>query len=156
MSYTLFQSSLWLILALPQKHDLGGLKSIAPDIKQTPNCKIHMYATWNKILLLFSKDALNWSKVKIKTFRMLQKSYVCMLHFIFQINAVLLNVLFICESWKIKLITVSTTKYWAAPTLIIIINVSWAANQHIIMISEDHVTLKTGVMMLKIQLLSQK
>ncbi len=35
-------------------------------------------------------------------------------------------------------------------------NVSWAANQHIIMISEDHVTLKTGVMMLKIQLWSQK
>ncbi len=28
----------------------------------------------------------------------------------------------------------------------------WAANQDIIMISEDHVTLKTGVMMLKIQL----
>ncbi len=27
-----------------------------------------------------------------------------------------------------------------------------AANQHIIMISEDHVTLKTAVMMLKIQL----
>ncbi len=37
-------------------------------------------------------------------------------------------------------------------TLIIIRNVSWAANQYIIMISEDHVTLKTGVMMLKIQL----
>ncbi len=30
-------------------------------------------------------------------------------------------------------------------------NVSLAANQHIIMISEDHVTLETGVMMLKIQ-----
>ncbi len=29
-------------------------------------------------------------------------------------------------------------------------NDSWAANQHIRMISEDHVTLKTGVMMLKI------
>ncbi len=28
----------------------------------------------------------------------------------------------------------------------------WAANQYIIMISEDHVTLKTGEMMLKIQL----
>ncbi len=28
----------------------------------------------------------------------------------------------------------------------------WAANQYIILISEDHVTLKTGVMMLKIQL----
>ncbi len=38
----------------------------------------------------------------------------------------------------------------------IIRNVSWAANQHIIMISEDHVTLKTAVMMLKIQLWSQK
>ncbi len=36
--------------------------------------------------------------------------------------------------------------------LIIIRNVSLAANQYIIMISEDHVTLKTGVMMLKIQL----
>ncbi len=41
-------------------------------------------------------------------------------------------------------------------TLIIIRNVSWAVNQYIIMISEDHVTLKTGVMMLKIQLWSQK
>ncbi len=29
--------------------------------------------------------------------------------------------------------------------IIIIINVSWAANQHIRMISEDHMTLKTGV-----------
>ncbi len=48
-------------------------------------------------------------------------------------------------------------KYCAArlfSTSIIIRNVSWAANQHIIMISEDHVTLKTGVMMLKIQLWS--
>ncbi len=36
-------------------------------------------------------------------------------------------------------------------TSIIIKNVSQAANQHIRMISEDHVTLKTGVMMLKIQ-----
>ncbi len=35
-------------------------------------------------------------------------------------------------------------------------NVSWAANQHIRMISEDHVTLKTGVMMLNIQLWSQE
>ncbi len=34
----------------------------------------------------------------------------------------------------------------------LIINVSGAANQYIRMISEDHVTLKTGVMMLKIQL----
>ncbi len=37
-------------------------------------------------------------------------------------------------------------------TLIMIRNVSWTANQHIRMISEDHVRLKTGVMMLKIQL----
>ncbi len=49
-------------------------------------------------------------------------------------------------------------KYEAAQlfSTLIIINVSWAANQHIRMISEDHVTLKTGVMMLKIQLWSQK
>ncbi len=39
-------------------------------------------------------------------------------------------------------------------TLIIIRNVSRAVNQYIIMISEDHVTLKTGGMMLKIQLCS--
>ncbi len=48
-----------------------------------------------------------------------------------------------------------STKIWSSKTvstLIIIRNVSWAANQHIRMISEDHVTLKTGVMMLKIQL----
>ncbi len=44
--------------------------------------------------------------------------------------------------------TFSTT----VSTLIIKNNVSWAANQHIRMISEDHVTLKTGGMMLKIQL----
>ncbi len=36
--------------------------------------------------------------------------------------------------------------------LIKIRNVSWAVNQYIRMISEDHVPLKTGVMMLKIQL----
>ncbi len=35
---------------------------------------------------------------------------------------------------------------------LIIRNVSGAVNQYIIMISEDHVTLKTGGMMLKIQL----
>jgi len=46
-------------------------------------------------------------------------------------------------------------KYCAAQlfsTLIIIRNVSRAVNQYIIMISEDHVTLKTGEMMLEIQL----
>ncbi len=41
---------------------------------------------------------------------------------------------------------------WLFSTLLIIRNGSWAANQHIRMISEDHVPLKTGVMMLKIQL----
>ncbi len=40
--------------------------------------------------------------------------------------------------------------------LIIIRNVSWATNQYIRMILKDHVTLKTGVMMLKIQLWSQQ
>ncbi len=66
----------------------------------------------------------------------------------FQINAVyLLN----------RILKMFTQKYEAAQpfsTLIMISNISWAANQYIIMISEDHVTLKTGVMMLKIQLWS--
>ncbi len=46
-------------------------------------------------------------------------------------------------------------KYCAAQlfsALILIRNVSWASIQHIIMISEDHVTLKTGGMMLEIQI----
>ncbi len=52
-----------------------------------------------------------------------------------------------------KWITVST-KYEAAQlflTLTILRHFSWAANQVIRMISEDHVTLKNGVIMLKIQ-----
>ncbi len=40
--------------------------------------------------------------------------------------------------------------------LIIIRDVYWSVNQSIIMISEDHVTLKTGEMMMKIQLWSQE
>ncbi len=40
--------------------------------------------------------------------------------------------------------------------LTLIRNIYWAANHHIRMISEYHVTLKTGVMMLKIQLWSYK
>ncbi len=75
-----------------------------------------------------------------------------MLHkFPFQINAVLLNFLFITDSWKINY---QFHKKYAAAQLfstLIIRNVPWAANQHMRMISEDHVTLKTGVMMLKIQ-----
>ncbi len=51
-----------------------------------------------------------------------------------------------------------STKIWSSTSIFNIDNknVSWAANQHIRMISEDHVTLKTGVMMLKIQLWSQE
>jgi len=43
------------------------------------------------VILLFSKDAFNRSKITVKTFMMLQKM-------IFQINPVLLNFLFIKES----------------------------------------------------------
>ncbi len=65
------------------------------------------------------------------------------------------SVKFVClfifiQQGCIKLIK-NHTKYSAAQlfsTLIIIRNVSRAANQHIRIISEDHVTLKTGVMML--------
>ncbi len=64
----------------------------------------------------------------------------------FLINAVLLNF----SIHSIHFVDQFPQKYCAArlfSTLIIIRN---ATNQHIIMISEDHVTLKTGVMMLKI------
>ncbi len=57
---------------------------------------------------------------------------------LFQINAVLLKFILFKESVKTKLTTVST-KYEAAQlflTLIIIRNVSWAANHYIKMISE--------------------
>ncbi len=57
-----------------------------------------------KIVLLFSKGARNWSKVTVKTFILLQKKKKT---FLFQINAVLLNFLFIKESWKNKWIMVS-------------------------------------------------
>ncbi len=62
---------------------------------------------------------------------------------IFQLNAVLLNLVLIKK-------THFPQKYEAAQlfsTLMVILrNVSWAENQNISMISEDHVTLKTGVM----------
>ncbi len=61
--------------------------------------------------------------------------------FLFQINAVLMNFLFIWEYWK-KMYHGFHKNNEAAQlfsTLIIIRNVSWAANQHIRMISEDHV-----------------
>ncbi len=99
-----------------------------------------------KLILLLSKDALNWSKTTVDTFIMLQNIR-------FQIKAVLLKFLFIKECRK--QLSQFLQKYCAAQrfsTLIIIRNVSWAVNQYIIMISEDHVTLKTGVMMLKIHL----
>ncbi len=64
----------------------------------------------------------------------------------------LLNLIFI----KTILKNVSVSKKHEAArlfsTLIIIRNICGAVNQYIIMISEDHVTPKTGVMMLKIQL----
>ncbi len=73
--------------------------------------------------------------------------------FLFQINAVLLHFQFYIL--KIKMYPCFRKKYEAAQlflTLIINNIVSWSSNQYIIMISEDHVTLKTGVMMQKIQL----
>ncbi len=81
------------------------------------------------------------------------------------INMSLLSLLInLMHLWLIKILVIPN--FWMVvyhcfyknmfSTLIIIRNVSWAANQYIIMISEDHVTLKTGVMMLKIQLWSQK
>ncbi len=104
-----------------------------------------------KLIFLFSKYTLNRSKVTVRHLK-------CYKIFIFQINAVLLKFYSSKNPEKLK-VSRFPQKYCAAQlfsTLIIIRNVSWAVNQHIRMISEDHVTLKTGVMMLKIQLWSQQ
>jgi len=47
--------------------------------------------------LLFSKDALNWSKVTVKDIYYVTKCYKS---FLFQINAVLFNLLFNKALWK--------------------------------------------------------
>jgi len=98
---------------------------------------------WGKksILLLISKGAFKWSEVTVKTFIMLQT-------ILFQINAVLLTLLFISQSWEIK--CMFSQKYELFLTLIIITNVYWASDPDIRVFLKDHVTLKTGVMMLKI------
>ncbi len=102
----------------------------------------HLDIRYHSKVLLLREDAFNSSEVTVRTFIMLQK-----ISFSNQFCS------FLFYSWWFL------QKYEGAQlfsTLIIIINVSWAVNQHIRMISEDHVTLNTGVMMLKIQLWSQK
>ncbi len=97
------------------------------------------------------------SKVIVQTLIMWQ------FFFFFFINAVILNFC-IHQIIKKKNVSCCLQKYEAAYFILfnsqlfstLIRNVSWASNQHIIMISEDHVTLKTGGMMLKIMLWSQE
>ncbi len=108
-----------------------------------------MYSIWVILQWLFKIIYIRHIKlIKIKAFIMLQKISI--------LNKCCSSEILI-HLWIQKKINASQfpQKYCAAQlfsTLIIIINVSWAANQHIRMISDDHVTLKTGVMMLKIQL----
>ncbi len=95
---------------------------------------------FKKFIFLSIKDALNWSIVTIKTFIMLQKISILNRCCCFELSI---------QLWILKKIKIwrFPQKYWAAQlfsTLIIIRNVS----QYIIMISEDHVTLKTAVMMI--------
>ncbi len=142
------------IVPLLTKHRFAGLPLVwFTGFKDVLNNNIYAISMhlFTCILLytivLFSKDALNWSKVTVKTFIMLQK--ISISNFLFSIS---ISVLFLIMKNKMSRFP---QKYWSAQlfsTLIIIRNVSWASNQHIIMISEDHVALKTGVMMLKIQL----
>jgi len=70
------------------------------------------------------KYRLNWSKLRVKTFVMLQNIYISNKY-------VLLNVMFIKDQGFRKYITVFNILQWFL---------------------KDHVTLETGVMMLKIQL----
>ncbi len=70
-------------------------------------------------------------KRRIKFIKSDSKDFCVTKKIIFQLNAVLLNFLFIKEIWK-KCITVLTQLFLA----LIISNVSWAPNQHIRLISE--------------------
>ncbi len=92
---------------------------------------------WTKLVVVFSKDALNCPKLIVKTIIMLQKFFL-FYHFCFYRNKVHCG-------FKENMKQHNRFK-------LIIIFLSWSINQRKIMISEDHVTLKTGVMMLKIQL----
>ncbi len=87
-----------------------------------------------------------WYFYSARMYRIDQKWQIrrfrCYKRILFLIHSVLLNFLFICESWKIKYISFHKN--------INVFNID--NNQDIIMISEDHVTLKTGVMMLKIHI----
>ncbi len=93
-----------------------------------------------RLILLFSKDALNWSKVMIKTFIMLQK----------------ISISDKCCSSELSIHQRNLKKFSSAifKIIIIIINVIWGANQNITMISEGSCDTEDteGVMMLKIQL----
>ncbi len=64
----------------------------------------------------------------------------------------ILDILNVINVFRINSILWNLKVTWLFSTFKEIINVSWASKQHIRMISEDHVTLKSGVMILKIQL----
>ncbi len=94
-------------------------------------------------IFLFCTDALNWSKVTVKTFIMLQNISISNKCCSFELSV---------QLWILKNKTYpGFHKNMQQHNGFL----HWAENQHIIMISEDHVTLKTGVMMLKNQFRSQ-
>ncbi len=64
----------------------------------------------------------------------------------------IIDILNVINVFRINTILWNLKVAWLFSTFKEIINVSWASKQHIRMISEDHVTLKTGVMIQKIQL----
>ncbi len=96
-----------------------------------------------KLILLFSKDALLITSESKGIYNVTKM-------FIFQNIVALSHFLFIKEYWK-NIMHYCCHKIWSSTTVFIIRNVTLAANQYNRMISEDHVTLKTGAMMLKIQ-----
>ncbi len=96
------------------------------------------YFIWKKLLILFRKDALNWSKVTIKT--LIIKWY----------HAVLFNFLFIKESWKnvstFNMVFYRNMEQHNCFQHIVEHIIFWLAHQYIRMISEG--SCGTGVMML--------
>ncbi len=97
-------------------------------------------------ILLFIKDALNWSKVSFIMLQNISISNKCCSFELSGHQRILTNKMYHSSHKNMKQHNCFQQNN----------NQKCFLNQHIKMISEDHVTLKTGVIMLKIELWSQK
>ncbi len=132
---------LWIIVMFLSDSHSDGTHSLQSIHCWDTDAETHFYKPDEETSINYRWTIpLNGWKVPVKTFIMLQKIYISNKCCSFKLSIHL---------WILK--NKMYHRFHKKNTVFIIDN-----NQHIRMISEDHVTLKTGVMMLKIQLWSQK